>query len=99
MGQQLRCGHFLHGSCVVEMRRYGVSDRCPICRAPCSELTTVDELYYRACLCDSRLQFADEAILLDEMLTIDPSHVDAKNNLGRLLLAGLGVENNYGKAL
>jgi Flp pilus assembly protein TadD len=30
----LACGHVYHRSCVVALRKYGVSEVCPLCRAP-----------------------------------------------------------------
>ena len=37
-------GHSLHGRCVAELRCHGVSNTCPLCRKPLSELRTVSGL-------------------------------------------------------
>ena len=50
--QYLPCGHVMHELCVMELRRKGVSDRCPVCRQSHSDLTPVQDLMDRAALHD-----------------------------------------------
>jgi tetratricopeptide (TPR) repeat protein len=42
----LPCGHTYHCACVQELRKYGINDSCPMCRAPLPPGT--EELYERA---------------------------------------------------
>ena len=48
--QTLPCGHVLHEQCITDMRRYGASGRCPLCRQVHGDLTPVQELIDEAAL-------------------------------------------------
>ncbi|CAK0813980.1 unnamed protein product, partial [Prorocentrum cordatum] len=96
--QRLSCGHFLHELCVFRMRRYGASDRCPLCCSACSDLLPASDLQNKAALCNAQGQFAEEARLLEELLTIEPGSGVGLSQLGNLYFLGRGVEQNLGRA-
>ena len=96
--QTLECKHVFHSHCIAEMRRLGVTARCPFCRASSSELTTVKEMFDNAVLLKLRGKYADAARKYLEILDVDRDHYLAAYNLGLMYYNGDGVEEDKAKA-
>jgi len=96
--QTLPCEHKLHESCITEMRRFGISRSCPLCRTESSDLTPVQQLLEQAVLAARRGLHQRNFELISELLTIDP-----ENGLGHFLLGqsyqfGRWVSQDYSQA-
>ena len=70
---------------------------CPICRRHYSNLDPVDDLMFKAYLCNRERSFVEARRLLDEVLRIDPDQADAACNSAELYWHGQGVEQNLTK--
>ena len=68
--QMLPCGHVLHESCIMEMRRWGASGRCQLCREACDDLTPVQVLVDHAVAFHARGSFAEAARVASEALDV-----------------------------
>jgi Tfp pilus assembly protein PilF len=110
--RQLPCGHVYHRECVQELRKRGVNDLCPQCRAPLPP--GAEEAYYQATMLGVRAErmskgsVQDRLItevehLLREVLQEDPSHALAHDSLGVILLEYRqdidGAEREYRAAI
>jgi TPR repeat protein len=96
--QTLACEHVFHERCVADLRRHGRAPRCPLCRAASSELTTVQEMLDSAVLRDTEGDHAGAAVLYQQILGVDASHVQALLNLALCYDRGQGVRRSKGKA-
>jgi Tfp pilus assembly protein PilF len=94
---QLPCGHVYHQSCVKGLRKYGVNDLCPVCRArlPAGPMAKMDGGVRLAVAAgatkDAQLQrrrYADAAVLLRQALAEDSSLAKAHHVLGCALRIG-----------
>eukprot|EP00933_Yihiella_yeosuensis_P015527 TRINITY_DN13505_c0_g1_i4.p1 TRINITY_DN13505_c0_g1~~TRINITY_DN13505_c0_g1_i4.p1 ORF type:complete len:220 (+),score=35.46 TRINITY_DN13505_c0_g1_i4:74-733(+) len=97
--QSLSCGHVLHEQCVLLMRRFGASARCPwLCRSHCTDLSSAEELLANASLHLARGLYEKSLELLNEILSIDPEHVRATFFLGFMHFEGKGCTQDLAKA-
>mmetsp|Transcript_10555 Transcript_10555/g.18849 ORF Transcript_10555/g.18849 Transcript_10555/m.18849 type:complete len:367 (+) Transcript_10555:3-1103(+) len=92
--QMLSCKHVLHEHCVVQMRGHGVNSLCPLCRREDSNLEPVDLMFAKAMEHDCREERAETFQLLDEVLNINPDHVNAITAMGRLYANGHHVKQD-----
>eukprot|EP00930_Biecheleria_cincta_P036337 TRINITY_DN24929_c0_g1_i1.p1 TRINITY_DN24929_c0_g1~~TRINITY_DN24929_c0_g1_i1.p1 ORF type:complete len:1428 (+),score=233.23 TRINITY_DN24929_c0_g1_i1:277-4284(+) len=97
--QVLSCGHVLHEACILHMRRFGSSAKCPLCRAECLDLCCAQDLLDAAAICEARGELKEKADLLNELLQVEPRHVVALCNLASMYQNGSGVKQNLGKAM
>lgn len=87
----LPCGHVLHDECVADMRRYGASGRCPLCRESHDELTPVQKLIDQAVLHYKRTEYQECYRLISSAYDIDPANAFTNFLLGKMHLFGAGV--------
>ena len=80
---RLPCQHEFHARCVHELRRCGVNDDCPLCRAPLPPGPMA--LCREAMELKLRGRFDQAEVLLRRALREDPDHPQSLNNLGNLL--------------
>lgn len=105
--QTLSCGHVLHESCVLQLRRFysdfcemhGGAGHCPLCRSRCQDLDGAGAMMGRAALHHSRRQWEEAAGLLSDILEIAPDNHEAAVWLAEFYVKGKGVERNDGKAV
>ena len=95
----LPCGHALHENCAFQMRRKGAKASCPLCRAECPELASVEVLFKKAVTLEVRKSFTEAFCLYLEILDVDPENVAATSNLGVMYSEGRGVAQDFQKAL
>eukprot|EP00445_Apocalathium_hangoei_P057137 CAMPEP_0204094738 /NCGR_PEP_ID=MMETSP0360-20130528/191081_1 /ASSEMBLY_ACC=CAM_ASM_000342 /TAXON_ID=268821 /ORGANISM="Scrippsiella Hangoei, Strain SHTV-5" /LENGTH=242 /DNA_ID=CAMNT_0051044055 /DNA_START=215 /DNA_END=941 /DNA_ORIENTATION=+ len=96
--QTLPCGHELHQICVLEMRRFGASGQCPLCRTASEDLTPVQAIVERAGACWIRNSHEECARLARQVLDIDPCNIDMACMLSFLLFEGWGIEKDVDSA-
>lgn len=81
---RLPCGHEFHARCVAELRRFGASEVCPLCRAPLPP--GAESLCREATELMLRKRSPEAEALLWAALRDEPKHAQSLNNLGSLLL-------------
>lgn len=90
----LSCGHTLHETCVIHMRRSGAAGCCPVCRAELDELTPVQRLFFDALIAMARRKYHECFQKLSQALEVDPEHHRAAAQMGFLFDKGLGVRQD-----
>jgi hypothetical protein len=106
----LPCGHRFHAACMVNMRQFGVSQVCPLCRAPLPprpdnsfefarrEYTAVARQVMHSGGSWSTLSCSDELRVTEVVRCMraaaDQGHPGAQTLLGDLYLRGEGVAQN-----
>ena len=110
----LQCAHIFHIACVSELRKFGVTQACPLCRTPllagpekvCEEASrrylVVDRMVARGEASWSALPAAAQHEV-DEVVTgwrtaADQGHAEAQNYLGYIFDTGRGVKKKYVEA-
>lgn len=101
MGRQvLPCGHVMHERCIIEMRRFSNSAKCPLCRQTHHDLTPVEDLALQATTSYARKEYQACFRTASDVLELEPLHGIANRLVGELYLRGLGVATDIacGKA-
>jgi len=94
--QKLSCSHIFHAECIRELRKFGSSEACPLCRRPLTELRSVQAMMDEAATLLLR-KVADGAAheralaskakaIVRDILMIDPNHVWAHVSLDCILM-------------
>jgi len=96
--QTLSCGHVFHEQCIVEMRRWGGSGRCPLCRQTSDDLTSAQSLMDQATENYARRSYGYSVRLASEVLDIDPCNAGANMMLGVIFSQGQGVPKDIDRA-
>lgn len=80
------CKHVFHEHCILGMRRYGSSDRCPLCREISKDLTTAEQLYEKGLMLFVRKSYKEaEHVFKEVIYEIDPNHEKSLELLATIL--------------
>jgi len=111
----LPCGHVFHGTCVSELRKFGVEQACPLCRTPLPlgpEKIFEEATWHYVAACQmikrSRASWSTfpafvqrelDAAIAGWRAAAEDGHAAAQFNLGRIYEEGCGVARSVVKAV
>lgn len=95
----LGCGHIFHENCIEDMRRFGSTGACPLCREELDELSPVQRVYEDAIVMRLRLKYQGCFQKLSEVLQLHAEHGNANAMMAELFDTGLGVPQDKQRAV
>lgn len=89
--KKLSCDHEFHASCLAELREFGISWVCPLCRSEIDETVFLDSStqskykFIMGNVCASKEDFNGAEVAYREALQLNPSHSQTHLHLGLIL--------------